>query len=204
MFRHDSLLHGVYGFLSFAWNDEWLRMTEKYHTDMMIVYQTSLMLVFLLTPLILRLLTPRDMQEHEFPSFKLSGQQRIFGILVTLVATICALIIKQVWLRDILLLFDFVLSMGLGILLGIWGRRGRISMTFTQSMSETGKISLYGFIVGMMLKATYDIWFYGSWFITEVLIVKILTCSIPWIIISRYTVRNHHGLVGRCDLGVYT
>jgi hypothetical protein len=189
MFQEYPLFLEAFGAMSFAWNDEWLSQTRMYYPDVSIVYHTSLLIVFLITPLMIRWMSQNTIQESRSVQPSLSFKRRLVGILMTTAATFSAYWIKYLWLEQAMFLFDFVISMGIGIGLGLWFRGKRTESPIVSSIAETGKYSLYGFIVVMMLTASYEIWLYGSITIAGLLFVKLFVLLVLLLILSRFIIR---------------
>jgi Na+/glutamate symporter len=199
LFNDHPILFATLGAMSFAWNDEWLGHAQMYDANISIVFHTSLLLVFFFTPLIIRLFSRQASPPQEenllSVSFPIPLKWRVVGISLAVVVTFSACLIKYYWLDRLSFLFDFVLSMGIGVGIGLMFRGSRSNHPLVQSIGSLGRWSLYGFIVVMILNASHEVWLRGQWSIAGLLAAKLVVLSILFLGISRFLVRNHHHLV---------
>lgn len=118
------------------------------------------------------------------------------GFVLASVVSVLAYMIKQYWLEQIPFLFDLVVSMGIGVGLGLYlRRRGQLQHPLVYSLVNVGTWALFGFIVFMMLMATHEIWFHGSWLITALLSIKLIVLSSILVILSKRFIRTHKHLI---------
>jgi Na+/glutamate symporter len=196
LFRDRPMWLESLGAMSFAWNDEWMTFARQYDPDAPVVFHTSLLLVFLITPLVLRLLAGKVTEVRQTAvQHSLSSIWRTIGIVLVAAAALSAYWIKILWLAHVLFLFDFVLTMGMGIGAGLLFRGKREQRPLVFATQEVGKWSLYGFIVVMMITASHEVWQHGNGSITGLLTIKIVFLSMLALFLSRLFVRNRKHLI---------
>lgn len=187
----------VFGSISFAWNDEWLSFVSRRFPEAEAVSYTSLLLVFAFTPIVISLLNKRF--------FKISGPSASLhfkewsprGAFIVFLASLSTLWMKHLWFGETMFVFAFVLSMTVGIGVGFLFRKKPegLKPNFFPTVAEAGKLSLYGFIVFMFLKAAEVVYLHGSWKLFGLVFVKISVVSFILILVARRRMKNHKHMV---------
>jgi Na+/glutamate symporter len=194
--KHMDLM-SIVGTMSFAWNDEWLIFLQTNHPDISFIFYTSMLLVFIFTPVLLWFTSNRHILEQQpMASMGTSWKWNLTGFVLAALITVMAYMMKYLWLEHTLFLFDFVISMGIGVGFGlILRKRAQWSHPLFVSIANAGKWGLYGFIIFMLLTAIHEIWTHVNWMIIIFLLIKLFVLSGIMIVLTRRFVRNHKHLI---------
>jgi hypothetical protein len=155
--------------LTFAWNDEWItRMTPLVKFENLFIYANlSLFIVLLLTPIVLRLMRNPAILEVRLHAGNIAVRNwHPLAVIAHAIFVGLAIWIKQEYLNDVPFLFTFVISMSFGYMMGLWLRKvpdeRRIKDQWLPAIQELGTLSLYFFIISMVLLSSMGVWIYWS------------------------------------------
>ncbi|MCZ8516956.1 hypothetical protein O9H85_32290 [Paenibacillus filicis] len=199
-FRGYPLFREWIGTSTLAWNPEWIEHIQAIlpvSGNVQVVSQTTLLIVFLISPFVIRLMqtfSPPDSGVQTRNAIKIWNLSA-FVLHVTITGV--ALWLKHTWFSSFLFVFDYVISMLIGVMFGVWLRKTGWEKKhhFLQTVQQMGTLSLYGFIVAMMLGATAAILTHGTMAVTAILMIKIIVISILFIWLARKWAKNHRRLV---------
>lgn len=199
-FHTYSKLVLSFGSSTFSWNNEWgLRIQPLFPREqkLWLYFQLSLFLVFLLTPFVLwRLQSFTTLAEVEHKGINI-GNWHVLGLGAVVGVSFAAVWLKICYLADVLFLFDFVISMTIGVMVGIMLRRtnNNTHRQFVSTIQDIGLLSLDGFIIIMILNSAYVILAQWSWVIFGLLLTKILIVTLIFVVIVSYWVKDRRRLV---------
>ncbi|NDI34264.1 sodium/glutamate symporter [Chengkuizengella sediminis] len=198
LFKNNSFLLQVYNSQTFSWNEEWIfRIQNWFSGSLVFQFHFSLIIVFILTPVVIRLM--RNFQFSEMKPYKTKDfhSWKLNAVMILFLVTIFALFLKNMYLDETLFIFDFVISMVIGFVLGrrLKTRDSSQVDQWISSVLSAGTLSLYGFIISMIFISSVHVWTGWSWNIVGLYSIKLILFTLLWIWVSRRWVKNHQKLV---------
>ncbi|MDP5273645.1 sodium/glutamate symporter [Chengkuizengella axinellae] len=198
-FKNNLLLLQVFNSQTFSWNDEWTSRLKMWFSEHLgFQFHFSLILVFLLTPVVIRWMSKlhidKEMSLHKISSVR---SWPFSAVLTLFFVTMLALLLKHFFFYNAIFLFDLVISMCVGFIIGnvLKSRKSKEVDQWIVSVLSIGTLSLYGFIISMLFKSSMYIWMDWSWTIAGLFTIKFIVITFIWIWVSRKWVNNHPKLV---------
>ncbi|MFD2672693.1 hypothetical protein [Marinicrinis sediminis] len=201
MLFHDGLHQQLLGTSTFAWNPEWMeRFRDSFPGQPVLSgYEfISLWMVFMLTPIVLRLMSPFHSKPPSASAPAVQWTRWNMGVAggVVLISWL-SMELKSMWFMHSLYIFEFVISMTIGWVCGLVYRyrlSGKLQAGQSQRLLLTikgmGTLSLYGFIVTMLMLSAGVLRQEGELWMVSLLLLKGLIISLLIIWIARKTVRR--------------
>ena len=205
MTTNNSLSLFAFGSSSLAWNGQWLNFIQQVFPDLTTVkfyFHASLLAAFIIAPLAVKMFIFFEIEETYHPNWPQVSDWKWSAVFAAVALAIAAIFMRTTFLGTVPFLFSFIIAMWLGIIVGLvinYFMKDDKSQ-ITTSIGELGVLSLYGFIVSMLLKSTNIVITNWNQRLFYLLIIKIMIITVIHIILAKLLVKNHHDLVlmGAC------
>ncbi|WP_204702177.1 hypothetical protein [Halanaerobacter jeridensis] len=205
MTTNNSVSLFAFGSSSLAWNGAWLNFIQQVFpnlTTIQFYFHASLLAAFLLAPVVVKMFVFFEVEEIQNPARPQIGDWHWGVVIVSLFLALTAIFMRTNFLAGIPYLFSFIIAMWLGIIVGLvidHFANDKQDQMLT-SIGELGLLSLYGFIVSMLLKSTNIVVTNWNLRLLYLLIIKIIIITVIHIILAKLLVKDHHDLVlmGAC------
>lgn len=201
----SSQLLFVFGSSSLAWNGEWLSFIQQVFPNLDLVqfyFHASLLVTFIVAPVVVKMFVFFEVKETQHPDWPQVSDWNWSTVFFSIVLAIAAIFMRTTFLDTVPFLFSFIIAMWLGIIVGliISYFLNDDKSQITTSIGELGVLSLYGFIVAMLLKSTNIVVTNWNQRLIYLLAIKIVIITVIHIILAKLLVKNHHDLVlmGAC------